>query len=528
MPPSSGNSSFPSGVQPPAGQQPAGGAARPAALSCRAISKAFPGVRALNRVDLDLCAGEVHALLGENGAGKSTLIKVLAGIHQPTSGEIEMQGEPVAFPAPIASQAAGISVIAQELELVPTMSVVENIFLGHERRRATGLLNWPKMRLIARELLDELGVHVALSTPVELLPVADQQLVEIAKALSIDFRILILDEPTAALNAADVERLFVAIRRLRERGVAMLYVSHRLDEVKDIADTVTVLRDGRVVGGGDIARFDEAALAELIVGRAVEAVEVDHASAVGTSGEVALEVHNLELPGVLHEIELTVHYGEVLGIAGLVGSGRAELSHAMVGTYPGLRAKVRLNGEEADVGNPRKALANGLAFLSEDRKAEGVLPDLSVRENLVIGRERHLTRLIRAVRENREYEEMKARLGFRSASPDLPITSLSGGNQQRVLVGRALLTNSRILVLNEPTRGVDIGARIELHRLLRHLASEGLAIIVSSSDVAELVSVSDRCIVLSGGRQVSVLVGGDIEESTIVQRALAPQKETVQ
>jgi ABC-type sugar transport system ATPase subunit len=518
MPNSSANSPGADHPNPPVDEKSTGGPG-PVVLSCRGIGKVFPGVRALDGVNLDLRQGEVHALLGENGAGKSTLIKILAGIHRPDSGAVAIDDEAVSIGSPTESQKLGISVIAQELELVPTMSVVQNIFLGHEVRRRTGLLDWPKMRRQARELFEGLGVEISVSALIEELPVADRQLVEIAKALSVDFQTLILDEPTAALNAADVERLLTALRRLRGRGIALLYVSHRLDEIKEIADVVTVLRDGKVVGGGDMSGFDEARLAELIVGRAVQAVEVDHSSTSG-GGEVALEVRGLELPGILEDIDFDLHYGEVLGVAGLVGSGRAELTHAVVGTYPDLRATIRLDGEVVELKNPRAALGKGICFLSEDRKAEGILPDLTVRENLVIGRERKFTRRIKRRQEEADYRRMKNELGFRSASPNLPITSLSGGNQQRVLIGRALLTESRVLVLSEPTRGVDIGARIDLHKLLRGLAAEGYAIMVSSSDVNELVSVSDRCIVLSGGRQIGMLVEEQIDEQAIIERAI--------
>jgi ABC-type sugar transport system ATPase subunit len=494
---------------------------RPVVLRGCGVTKDFAGVRALRGVDVALRTGEVHALLGENGAGKSTLIKAFAGLHQPTSGHIELEGSEVEFSTPSDSQRAGISVIAQELELVGSMNVVENIFLGHELRRRAGPLDKARMRRVAAELLEQLGVDVPLSAPVESLSVADQQLVEIAKALSIDFRILILDEPTAALNAADVERLFDVIRRLRERGVAMLYVSHRLREVKAIADRVTVLRDGSVVGGGVVADFSEDALAELIVGRAVSMVEVDH-GAVADAGEVALEVRGLSVPGAFEAIDLEVRYGEVVGVAGLVGSGRAELSHAIVGSYPSMEGSILIDGKPARIDSPRAALADGVVFLSEDRKAEGILPDLTVRENVMVGRERHVFRAIRAKRETAEYEEIRQRLRIRAESPNAPITSLSGGNQQRVLVGRALLTGGRVLVLNDPTRGVDIGARAEIHQIVRQLAADGFAVLVSSSDVPELVSVSDRCLVLSAGRAVCILRGGEIEEPTIVQRALAP------
>jgi ribose transport system ATP-binding protein len=502
-----------------AGSPPAG-AERRAVLAAQAVTKDFPGVRALSAVDLDLREGEVHALLGENGAGKSTLIKTFAGLHAPTDGHVELDGAPVAFSTPAESQRAGISVIAQELELVGSMSVMENIFLGHEPRRRSGLLDKAKMRRVAAELLEQLGVDVRLSAPVESLSVGDQQLVEIATALSVDFRILILDEPTAALNASDVERLFEVIRRLRDRGVAMLYVSHRLGEVKAIADRVTVLRDGAVVGGGRVAGFTEEALAELIVGRAVSMVEVDHETSPDARG-IALRVSGLRVEGAFEQIDLEVRYGEVLGVAGLVGSGRAELSHAIVGASPSMEGSVLVEDSASRLTSPRRALAAGVVFLSEDRKAEGILPDLSVLENALLGRERHLMRSIRARREAHDFEAIREKLRIRAASHDAPITSLSGGNQQRVLIARALRSGGRFLILNEPSRGVDIGARSEIHQIIRDLAAEGLAVLVSSSDVNELVSVSDRCLVLRAGRAVCTLHGAEIDEPTIVQRSLA-------
>jgi ribose transport system ATP-binding protein len=490
-------------------------------LSAHDIVKRFPGTTALDGVGLELRAGEVHALLGENGAGKSTLIKILGGFFKPTTGRLEMDGETVVFESPADSQRRGVRVIAQEFDLVPTMTVEENIFLGHElwSKRRMGL-DRRRMRSAARSILEELGVEVPPHARIEQLSVADQQLVEIAKALSVDFRVLVLDEPTAALSVPDIDRLFAVIRRLRARGVAMLYVSHRLKEVAAVAQRVSVLRDGRYVGGGRAENLGDAALTELIVGQAVELLSGGPQPTEST-GTTALELHQLNLAGVFEGVDLQLRYGEVLGITGLAGSGRAELSEALVGLHPALRGRVSVDGKNVRIKSPTQALAIGIASLPEDRKSDGIVKDLNVRENLVLGRERTVTRLLWPQREQREFSAARTRLRIKTQSSEASISSLSGGNQQKVLIGRLLATNCRILVLNEPTRGVDVQAKSEIHALIRNLAGEGYAVLVSSSDIPELVAVSDRCAVLVSGRVSRRLTGAEIDEPTLVACSLA-------
>jgi rhamnose transport system ATP-binding protein len=486
----------------------------------RGLSKDYPPHRVLHGVDLDLVGGQVHALVGENGAGKSTLIKALAGLHAPTEGSIEVRGVPVSFGSPVDSQRAGIAVISQELELVPTMTIAENIFLAHELRSRWGTLDRPRMRRRTAELLATVGLAAAPNKVVGSLPVADQQLVEIAKALSFESGIVILDEPTAALSSADVTRLFAVIAELRRSGTAILYVSHRLHEIIGIAQRVTVLRDGHLVASGPIADYDESSLAEAIVGRAVDQVQIAHTDPGSTAETAELVVRSLSAAGVLDDVSFSVRRGEVVGIAGLLGSGRAEASRALLGIYRDQRGTIAVGGVDRKITSPRRALQVGIAALSEDRKAHGVFREMSVRDNLVIGRQRAGRGIIRRRPEERFFRGLRDQLRIQARKSGQLIESLSGGNQQKVLLARALATDAPVIVLNEPTRGVDVGAKAEIHLLIRRLAEQGRTIVVSSSDVPELVSVSDCCLVMCQGRIVATLRGADIDEATIVRYAL--------
>jgi ABC-type sugar transport system ATPase subunit len=487
------------------------------------ISKQFPGVRALDAVDFELLPGEVHALVGENGAGKSTLIKIFAGLLQPTAGSVLLSGQPVHFDNPLQSQAAGISVITQEFNLVPQLTVAENIFLGREVIGPGGLLDRRAIRARSGQVLSELGLNVPAGQRVEYLGVGDKQLVEIAKALSREFHIIIMDEPTAALNAAEVERLFEIISNLRQRGIAVLYVSHRLNEIFRIADRVTVLRDGKRVGTRPIKELTEREVITMMLGRALEEQAISHLAAAGEQVP-ALSVRDLRVPGSLHGISFDLHYGEVLGCAGLIGSGRSELMRALFGIVPRSGGEVRINGEPAQLRSADEAMRHGIFLLPEDRKVEGIFPDLTVLENLVINARHGAGRLanlfLHLDAERRQYADVRSSLAIRARAPSQMISALSGGNQQKVLLGRALVTQSRILLLNEPTRGVDVGTKVEIYQLIRRLAQEGRALLVSSSDVPELVHISDRCMVLSAGQLTGLLQGEQITEDAVVAAAL--------
>jgi ribose transport system ATP-binding protein len=495
-------------------------------LSLTGISKQFPGVRALDDVDFSLLAGEVHALMGENGAGKSTLINIISGLLHPTAGRISLAGQETVFANAVQAHKAGISTITQEFNLVPQLTVAENIFLGREPTRPIGLLNWSEIRRHASGVLDELGLTVPLGQRVGYLSVGDRQLVEIAKALSMDFRIITMDEPTAALNAAEVARLFEIIDRLKRRGIAVLYVSHRLGEIFRIADRVTVLRDGKRVDTRRLDELSENDVVTMMLGRALKK-EAAIYQAIPVSEKPALTVKALSVPGFLTGISFDLRVGEVMGCAGLVGSGRYELTRSLFGLQRISSGEVKINGRPVALQSCSDAMRHGVYMLPEERKIEGIFPDLTVRENLLISAKRLFRRLsdllIRPSEEEKQYQSMRTSLDIRAASSAQRITKLSGGNQQKVMLGRALMSNSRILLLNEPTRGVDVGTRVEIHAAIRKLAQEGYAIIVSSSDIPELVSVSDRCLVLSAGRTKGLLDRAQISEDNITALAIGQE-----
>ncbi len=495
-------------------------------LSLTGISKQFPGVRALDGVDFNLFAGEVHALIGENGAGKSTLINVISGLLQPTSGKICVAGQEVVFASSMQAQRAGISTITQEFNLVPQLTVAENIFLGREPTGRMGLLNWREIKRHASEVLNELGLKVPLDQRVAYLSVGDRQLVEIAKALSMEFRIITMDEPTAALNAAEVARLFEIVEKLKGRKIAVLYVSHRLGEIFRIADRVTVLRDGKRVNTQLVHELTENDVVTMMLGHALKK-ETALYQTIPASKRTALSVNNMAVPGLLSNVSFDLRIGEVLGCAGLVGSGRYELTRTLFGLLQISAGEVKINDQPARLGSSINAIRRGIYMLPEERKVEGIFPDLTVRENLVISAKRLFKRLsellIDANEEEKQYEQMRNSLDIRASTSAQKITKLSGGNQQKVMLGRALLSNSRILLLNEPTRGVDIGTRVEIHAVIRKLAQNGYAIMVSSSDIPELVSVSDRCLILTAGRVNGLLNRTQISEDNITALAIGQE-----
>lgn len=485
------------------------------------ISKQFPGTKALNGVDFNMIPGEVHALIGENGAGKSTLIKILSGLLRPTSGRIQLDGKTVHFDNPHQAQVAGISVITQEFNLVPQLTVAENIFLGREPKRRSGLIDWNTINSRSTKLLQEVGLEVSPTQLLEYLNVADRQLVEIAKALSREFRYIIMDEPTATLNAVEVERLFAIIRRLRQSGTGILYVSHRLNEIFCIADRVTVLRDGVKVGTRLIKKMTEDDAITMMMGRELKESSIGNEQEKrDKTREPALSVRNLTVSRALSGISFDLHYGEVLGCAGLVGSGRSVLLYVIFGLLHKSGGEILVDGRPVSLMNVADAIREGIFMLPEDRKVEGIFPDLNVLENLIINAHRadnvFIRFLIDKKAEKEKYNRVQDSLAIRAYSTSQIISTLSGGNQQKVLLGRAFVTQFRILLLNEPTRGVDVGTKIEIHELIRKMAREGHAILVSSSDVLELTKVSDRCLILKAGRVGGLLVNKQITEDNIL------------
>ena len=495
------------------------------------ITKRFPGVTALDEVDCEFAAGEVHAVMGENGAGKSTLVNVISGLIRPTSGMILIDEKEVRFNSSLDSQRASISTITQEFNLVPKLTVAENIFLGREPVTRAGTLNWSEIHRRAGSILAELGLNVPLNQRVEYLNVGDRQLVEVAKALSLDFRVITMDEPTAALNASEVDRLFEIIRRLKARGIAILYVSHRLNEIFRIADRVTVLRDGKRVATRAMQELDEKSIVGMMLGREIDLGQTPkEQQAVGEDRLPILSISELTIPGVIKKVSFDLRRGEVLGCAGLIGSGRDELTRVLFGLTSYSAGTISLEGRPLVLRSPLDAMREGIYMLPEDRKIEGIFPDLTVLENLVINNRRSsssrpagLGAFIDPSDEQTAYDSIRNTLNIRAQSPGQLIGKLSGGNQQKVMIGRALVSNSRILFLNEPTRGVDIGTRLEIHSLIRKLAKDGISIFVSSSDVPELVSVSDRCLVLSAGENAGLLAKEDISEQHITALAIGQE-----
>ncbi|MEU4381897.1 sugar ABC transporter ATP-binding protein [Micromonospora echinofusca] len=482
------------------------------------IAKRFGGVHALRGVDLVLRAGEVHALLGENGAGKSTLINILSGVVTDHDGRISIGGDPVRFAGPAAAQAAGIATIHQELDLVPALSVAENLVLGREPRTRLRTLDRRAMTRTARDWLGPLGAEIDPRRPVGSLRVGEQQLVEIAKALSLDARVLIMDEPTAALADAEVRRLMSTIRALRERGVAVVYISHRLEEIEHIADRATVLRNGEVAGTLRPDRADRQRIITLMVGRPAQALfDVGPADAERPAEPPVLQVDDLAVrprgtrPGRCEPagVSLTVRAGEIVGLAGLMGAGRTELLETLYGAGPpGRRSgQVRLAGRPYAPRGPRAALRAGVGFVPEDRRRCALVLEHPVGRSIVLAALRRLTTagFVRAARERDAVRQQVAALAIRTSSAAAPVGSLSGGNQQKVVFARHLLTRPRLLLLDEPTRGVDVGAKAEIYRLLRRLADDGMGILLASSELPELTGVCDRIVVLRRGRAVAEL-----------------------
>ncbi|MBD7919956.1 sugar ABC transporter ATP-binding protein [Cellulomonas sp. Sa3CUA2] len=491
------------------------------------VVQEYPGVRALKGVSLDLAPGQVLGLVGENGAGKSTLIRILGGIEQPVSGRLVVRGEDRTFRGSAESQAAGISVVSQEFRLVPQLSVADNVFLGHESTRA-GVVDAAGTRARTAELLDQLGLDLDPDRPVSSLTVGDRQMVEIARALSREFDVLIMDEPTAALNGAEILRLHAIVRRIAEQGKAVVYVSHHLDEIFEICHDVAVLRDGSLVAHAPTADLDEARLVEHMLGRAPQTYE--RGAVTEHAGEERLTVRGLRVPGVAEPFDLSVRAGEIVGLAGLVGSGRAELTRALFGDLPATSGEVRVDGRAVRLRSSREAVRHGIFMLSEDRKGEGILPHLDVTENAMVSRDRSGLGLLRRLLpvpadESAQFERLRTDMRIRVPHGRQLIGNLSGGNQQKVLLGRALLSGCAVLLLNEPTRGVDVGAKVDIYQLVKQLAEAGVAVVVSSSDAPELAAITDRCAVYFAGRQVAELHGRDVTEDNIVSASVG---QTVQ
>jgi ABC-type sugar transport system ATPase subunit len=487
----------------------------PPLLALKHISKTFPGVKALDDVQFDIQAAEVHALLGENGAGKSTLIKIASGVYQPDTGEIIVAETPVRFNNPREAQSHGIATIYQELLLYPELTVAENIFMGHAPRNRWGAIQWSAMQEEALKLLASLNIHdLDVTRKVSSLTVGNRQRVEIAKALSLNARILIMDEPTAALTEADVARLFDIMKLLKERDVGIIYISHRLPEVFVIGDRVTVLRDGRYIATKQVADTSEDELVNLMVGRTIENL---YPKLDAQAGKVMLEVKNLNRKPLTQDISFQLRSGEIVGLAGLVGSGRSELAQVIFGFTPAQSGTICIDGQPVRIKNPAHAMSCGIAYLPEDRSTQGLVRQMNVRENTSLTVLRMLSRatFINRQKETRLAQKTIEKLNIRAYGPHQIVAKLSGGNQQKVVVGKWLATTPRILIMDEPTRGIDVGAKAEIHRLMSELAQQGLAILMISSELPEVLGMSDRILVMREGRVVAEFSSEEATQESI-------------
>jgi ribose transport system ATP-binding protein len=491
-------------------------------LRMEGIVKRFAGATALDGVDFELRRGEVHALVGENGAGKSTLIKIMTGAYHRDGGRMWLEGEPVAFATPAAAQAAGVIAVHQEIHLLAFRTVAENVFLGREPRR-WGLVDWRRMNAESAELLGRLGLDIDPRAVLGSLSTAQQQMVAIARGVSLGAKVLVLDEPTSSLAEREVGILYGLIRQLRAGGTAVVYISHRFDELYAVCDRVTVLRDGRLVGTHHMADLERLDLVCMMLGKPREALRGGttgfaghHAEAAG--GAPLLRVEGLRRGHKLRGVSLDVRKGEILGLAGLLGSGRTETARAIFGADPPDEGAIQLDGKRLDPRTPDDAIRAGIAFVSEDRKGEGIIPELSVRENLTLAALPTLTRagIVDGARQREIVDEFMRRLGIKATSADQKIRELSGGNQQKVLLARWLCMNPALLILDEPTRGIDIGAKAEIQALINELAATGLGVLMISSELEELVEGSSRVVVLRDGQDVAELRGADISQQSII------------
>jgi galactofuranose transport system ATP-binding protein len=491
-------------------------------LEALGVSKQFAGVTALDEVTFSLRPGEVHALVGENGAGKSTLIKVLTGVYQPDAGALHYRGEPVAFHRPVQAQQAGISTIYQEVNLVPLMSVAANVFLGREPRNRFGLVDTARMAAMATELLAEYGIDEDVRRPLGELAVGAQQMVALTRAVSADAQVVIMDEPTSSLEPREVETLFGVVDTLHRKGIAIVYVSHRMDELYRICDRVTVLRDGHLVHTGPLAELPRIELVSMMLGREVGDIRAHGATGFGAehhaSTEPLLRAENLTSGRRLAGVSLDVRPGEVVGLAGLLGSGRTETVRAILGDLPLDSGTITVASTVVPAGSVPAAMRAGIGMLAEDRKADGIIPNLSVRENIVLAALPRLSRfgLVSRAKQDRIVRTFMERLRIKASSPDQKVAELSGGNQQKVLLARWLCTEPKLLLLDEPTRGIDVGAKAEVQALIDELAAEGLAVLLVSSDMEELVDGADRLVVLRDGAVVGELAGDQVTEDNVL------------
>ena len=488
-------------------------------VQAKGISKSFSGVFVLKHVDFDIRPGEVHALVGENGAGKSTLMKIISGVYQPTEGQLLLDGKPVRFRDPHHAREAGIALIHQEPLTFQDLNVAENLYLGHTRSNGKPVINWRELHKKTDELLNSLNVRIRSRDSVRGMSIADQQMVEIACALSQNARVIIMDEPTAALSHGEVKTLFKTISRLKEQGKAIVFIGHRLEEIMQIADRLTVLRDGERVSERMVGEITQDDIVRMMVGRSFKELIVKE----NVPGDVlALETRNLTYPGKYYDVSLKLHKGEIVGMSGLVGAGRSEFASAVFGVEPAQSGEIWVKGEKARIHNPVDAMRHGIAMVSEDRSRTGLLTAFSIRFNMtfaILKRVASRAGFIRRKAEAPLVQQYTDYLSVRMRDPEQTVKELSGGNQQKVFIAKWLLTESDILILDEPTRGIDIGAKMEIYRLISDLAKQGKAVLMISSELPEILQLSDRVYVMCEGHVTAELTRQDMTSEKIMAAA---------
>jgi ABC-type sugar transport system ATPase subunit len=487
-------------------------------LEAREVTKAFPGVLALNKVSLGLSRGEVHALVGENGAGKSTFIKIVCGVYQPTEGTLYWNSHKVSVHSPAEALRLGIVPVHQELNLEPYLSVAENIFIGRQPKNRFGLIDHRRMNEMAVSWLEELGMKTEPTAPVGMISVAERQMVSIARAVSLNASMVIFDEPTASLTRRETELLFEVIRRLRLKGLAVIFISHRMEEIFGLCDLVTIMRDGNVIATSPVSGISTDEIIRKMIGRDLRDMFKKERS---RPGDPVLEVRGLTVPGVLRNVSLRLRKGEILGIAGLVGAGRTELARAIVGDLKYDSGSLLIEGRSVQIRNPMEAIKAGIGLVPEERKELGLVLGLSVKKNISIAILRRLSRLgiVRARQETKIARTYVDRLSIKTPSLTQGVQYLSGGNQQRVVIAKWLATTPKILIVDEPTRGIDVGAKAEMHALLNDLAKQGVSIIMISSELPEVLAMSDRILVMHEGEIVAELEGATTSEEEVLRYA---------
>ena len=487
-------------------------------LEVKNISKEFPGVKALDHVDLELLYGEVRALVGENGAGKSTLIKIISGVYQPTEGEIYLNGKREEIVDPYYALKNGIVPVHQEINLEPFLTVAENIFIGRQPKNKLGMIDYKVMNSEAEKWLTELGIDVDSTLPLGMASIAERQMVAIARAVSLDVKVLIFDEPTSSLTQKEIKGLFRVIKQLKEKQIGIIYISHRLEEIFQTCDSITIMRDGVVVANKKIKDINTASIIKLMIGRDLkdmyEKTEAD-------IGKPVLEVKNLSVKGILNDISFTLRSGEIVGVSGLVGAGRTELARALFGDLPISTGQIIIDGKEIKARNPKGFIRSGIGLIPEDRKDQGLVTDLSVGKNISMTIFKFISRfgIVNEKKEKNIARDYENQLAIKTPSIDQEVKFLSGGNQQRVVIAKWLATNPKILLVDEPTRGIDVGAKAEIHKLLNDLAHQGVAILMVSSELPEIIAMSDRVLVIYQGRIRAELKGNKVNEEEIMQYA---------